>query len=174
MYIRRICTRKKLLMSQWNYKDICNRIADANVTFCDKGGAKRTLLRCGFRVHYWCKLFLFAKQRIKKIQTRRREFAPYFFTFHYYLLLSKNQHIKFKWRVKSEKVISKQSTSTNVLADFFGRGEPYRYMCRRYTRKKVVATASRCECVYKRTVEPSVPFCERGEMTARVTDFFMQ
>ena len=44
---------------------------------------------------------------IKKFQTRRREFVPHFFTFHYYLLLSKNRHIKFKWRVNSEEVISK-------------------------------------------------------------------
>ena len=42
---------------------------------------------------------------------------------------------------------------------------------RRHTRKKVVAKVSRCERVYKRTGEPSVPFCERGGTTARVTDF---
>ena len=42
---------------------------------------------------------------------------------------------------------------------------------RRLYRKKVVATVSRCECVYKRTGEPSVPFCEKGGTTARVTDF---
>ena len=39
------------------------------------------------------------------------------------------------------------------------------------SRKKVVATVSRCERVYKRTGELSVPFCERGGTTARVTDF---
>ena len=33
------------------------------------------------------------------------------------------------------------------------------------TRKKVVATASRCEGVYNRAGEPSVPFCERGAAT---------
>ena len=44
-------------------------------------------------------------------------------------------------------------------------------MRRRHTRKKVVAKVSRCEHVYKRTGEPSVPYCERGGTTARVTDF---
>ena len=53
----------------------------------------------------------------------------------------------------------------------FGSTEPLRYSRRRRTRKKVVATVSRCERVYKRTGEPSVPFCERGGTTARVTDF---
>ena len=40
-----------------------------------------------------------------------------------------------------------------------------------HTRKKVVATASRCEGVYNRTGKPSVPFCEKGGTTERVTDF---
>ena len=31
---------------------------------------------------------------------------------------------------------------------------------------------SRCECVYKRTGEPSVPFCEKGGTVQQVTDFF--
>lgn len=35
-------------------------------------------------------------------------------------------------------------------------------------RKKVVATVSRCERVYKRTGEPSVPFCERGGAADKV------
>ncbi len=39
------------------------------------------------------------------------------------------------------------------------------------TRKKVVATVSRRERVYKRTGEPSVPFCDKGGMTERLTDF---
>ena len=52
-----------------------------------------------------------------------------------------------------------------------GNTEPLRYSRRRRTRKKVVAKVSRCERVYKRTGEPSVPFCERGGTTARVTDF---
>ena len=30
--------RKRLVMSQRRYEGACNRIADANVTFCDKGG----------------------------------------------------------------------------------------------------------------------------------------
>ena len=39
-----------------------------------------------------------------------------------------------------------------------------RYLCRRrFPRKKVLATVSRCERVYKRTGEPSVPFCEKEE-----------
>ena len=45
-------------------------------------------------------------------------------------------------------------------------------MCRRHSRKKVVATASRRECVYKRTGEPSVPFYEKGGTAKQVTDFF--
>ena len=42
-----------------------------------------------------------------------------------------------------------------------------------HSRKKVVATASRCECVYKRTGEPSVPFYEKGGTVTQVTDFFI-
>ena len=45
-------------------------------------------------------------------------------------------------------------------------------MCRRHSRKKVVATASRRECGYKRTGEPSVPFYEKGGTAKQVTDFF--
>ena len=30
--------RKRLVMSQRRYEGACNRIADANVTFCEKGG----------------------------------------------------------------------------------------------------------------------------------------
>ena len=41
----------------------------------------------------------------------------------------------------------------------------------RRTRKKVVATASRRECVYKRTGEASVPFYEKGGTVKQVTDF---
>ena len=78
--LRRKRTRKRLVMSQRRYEDACNRIADANVTFGDKGGAAL------------------------------------------YRLL---RH---------------------------GRCEHFRYRLRRKrTRKKVVATVSRCECVYKRT-----------------------
>ena len=45
------------------------------------------------------------------------------------------------------------------------------FACRRHTRKKVVATVSRHERACKRIGEPSVPFCERGGMTERMTDF---
>ncbi len=45
-------------------------------------------------------------------------------------------------------------------------------MCRKHSRKKVVATASRREGVYNRTGEPSVPFCEKGEARKRANDFF--
>ena len=31
--------RKRLVMSQRRYEGACNRIADANVTFCERGGA---------------------------------------------------------------------------------------------------------------------------------------
>ena len=40
------------------------------------------------------------------------------------------------------------------------------------SRKKVVATTSRRECVYKRTGLPSVPFYEKGGTVKQVTDFF--
>ena len=40
--------------------------------------------------------------------------------------------------------------------------------------KKLVATASRREGVYKRTGKPSVTFCERGEARKRADDFFAQ
>ena len=30
-------------------------------------------------------------------------------------------------------------------------------------RKKLVTTVQRCECIYKRTAEPSVTFCEEEE-----------
>ena len=36
-------TRKRLVVNQRRYECACKRIADVNVTFCDKGGAKRTL-----------------------------------------------------------------------------------------------------------------------------------
>ena len=36
--LRRRHTRKRLVMSQRRYEGACNRIADANVTFCEKGG----------------------------------------------------------------------------------------------------------------------------------------
>ena len=42
-----------------------------------------------------------------------------------------------------------------------------------HTREKVIATANRRECVYKRTGEPSVPLRERGGAAARATDFFV-
>ena len=42
---------------------------------------------------------------------------------------------------------------------------------RRRTRKKVVATVSRRECVYKRTGKPSEPFYEKGGTVKQVTDF---
>ena len=41
-----------------------------------------------------------------------------------------------------------------------------------HSRKKVVATVNRSECVYKRTGEPSVPFYEKGGTVKQVTDFF--
>jgi len=44
---------------------------------------------------------------------------------------------------------------------------------RRRARKKVVATVSRRECVYKRTGKPSEPFCEKGGTVKQVTDFFV-
>ena len=71
-YMRRRCTRKRLVMSQRRYEGACNRIADANVTFCDEGGAKgigrmffctekrskaNFAPTCGFRVHYRCRHF---------------------------------------------------------------------------------------------------------------------
>ena len=31
--------RKRLVMSQRRYEGACNRIADANMTFCERGGA---------------------------------------------------------------------------------------------------------------------------------------
>ena len=40
------------------------------------------------------------------------------------------------------------------------------------SRKKAVATASRRECVYKRTGKPSEPFYEKGGTVKQVTDFF--
>ena len=40
------------------------------------------------------------------------------------------------------------------------------------SRKKLVAIASRRECVYKRTGLPSVPFYEKGGTVKQVTDFF--
>ena len=45
---------------------------------------------------------------------------------------------------------------------------------RRRTRKKVVATANRRECVYKRTGKPSELFYEKGGTVKQVTDFFTQ
>ena len=47
----------------------------------------------------------------------------------------------------------------------------HKSMCRRHTRKKVIATVSRSERACKRTDEPSVPFCERGGTTEHMTDF---
>ena len=50
-----------------------------------------------------------------------------------------------------------------LMSFCFGKLEQYRCrLCRRHSRKKVVTTASRRECVYKRTGKPSVPFCEKG------------
>ena len=70
---------------------------------------------------------------------------------------------------------SKQSLlfGTSVLTELPRKRSKIKVFCTRSTHccKKVVATASRCERVYKRTGEPSVPFCERGGTTARVTDF---
>ena len=62
-------------------------------------------------------------------------------------------------------------TNGFVKRFFIGKGKPLRYSRRRHTRKKVVATAKHRERVYKWAVEPSVPFCEKGGTTARVTDF---
>ena len=42
------------------------------------------------------------------------------------------------------------------------------------TLKKLVATASRRECVYKRTGKPSATFYERGKMTEQRTDFLQR
>jgi len=39
-------------------------------------------------------------------------------------------------------------------------------------RQKVIATANRCENIYKRTGERSVNFDERGGTVKTVTDFF--
>ena len=51
--LRRKRTRKRLVMSQRRYEDACNRIADANVTFGDKGGAALyRLLRHGRCEHF--------------------------------------------------------------------------------------------------------------------------
>lgn len=46
--------------------------------------------------------------------------------------------------------------------------------CAEGSRKKVVATANRRECVYKRAGKPSVPFYEKGGTVKRLTDFFVQ
>ena len=43
--------------------------------------------------------------------------------------------------------------------------------CQNKTRKKLVATVSRCEDVYNRADEPSVTFCERGGAVTRAIDF---
>ena len=40
-----------------------------------------------------------------------------------------------------------------------------------HTREKVVATANRCECVYKRTGEPSVTFHKKGGARKRADVF---
>ena len=42
---------------------------------------------------------------------------------------------------------------------------------RRRTRKKVVATVRRRECIYKRTGTPSVSSYEKGGMAKKVTNF---
>ena len=41
-----------------------------------------------------------------------------------------------------------------------------------YTHKELLTTGSRCECVYKRTGEPSVTLCEEGGTVKQVIDFF--
>ena len=38
---RRRIPRKKVVMSQRRYERACTRIADANVPFCEKGGARQ-------------------------------------------------------------------------------------------------------------------------------------
>ncbi len=82
-------TRKRLVVNQRRYEGACDRIADVNVTFCDRGAAA--------------------------------DMAPH--------------------KTQATGSICTESTKA---------------------RKKVVATVSRCKRVYKRTGEPSVPFCERG------------
>ena len=42
---------------------------------------------------------------------------------------------------------------------------------KRHTRKKLLATANRCEGACNRTGEPSVTFCERGGARERANDF---
>ena len=44
-------------------------------------------------------------------------------------------------------------------------------MPKAHSRKKVVATATRRECVYNRTGMPSEPFYEKGGTVKQVTDF---
>ena len=45
-YLCRRRTRKRLVVSQRRYEGACNRIADANVTFCDKGAAADKVKPC--------------------------------------------------------------------------------------------------------------------------------
>jgi len=52
------------------------------------------------------------------------------------------------------------SRAKNAAPPQIARSDAARYCAKGATRKKAVATVSRCECVYKRTGEPSVPFCE--------------
>lgn len=48
--IKGICaerrTRKRLVVNQRRYEGACNRIADVNVTFCDRGAAADMALPC--------------------------------------------------------------------------------------------------------------------------------
>ena len=44
-------------------------------------------------------------------------------------------------------------------------------MCRKHSRKKVVATANRRESACKRTGEPSVPFCEKMRQDKRLKNY---
>jgi len=64
--------------------------------------------------------------------------------------------------------IKKQPTPKSIGC-LFGR---VFITCQYKTRKKLVATASRRERVYKRTDKPSVTFCEKGEARKRADDFF--
>ena len=80
----------------------------------------------------------------------------------YFTLRSNISRKKCISQILKEFISLKKDLSINK-SFFFGKTEQYRYsICRRHSRKKVVATASRRECVYKRTGKPSEPFYEKG------------
>ena len=136
-------SRKRLVTAASRCERACKRTGEPSGAFCGKGGARE---RCdgGF----------LRQMHLPKAKRRRSkaDFAP-----------------ARRFFRRAHAILSR------LAARFFGAActpRPISRAARRGSRKRLVATASRCERACKRTGEPSGAFCGKGGARERADDVF--